>query len=462
MFDEARKWAEGEFGSASLGDRRRVDRLVKMAAQAARHPDGKISSVFESDAERQGAYDFLEGKVDAASLVDSMAQATFERANDDRFVYVAVDGSSVSVVDRAMDKDLGSLGSRNQNGRGMKVMGALAISSRGVTLGLTALEWWARSTKRMKRSGNRPHRARETKYWIDAIEHTAERRNRAGSSATLWFQLDREGDGGVTLRSLASSGHEYTVRSSHDRRLRDEGSRRRYIRQILRKTPALGALCFDARESDGRVRSVIAEISFAHVTLRLHDHWTKVVRYLDVTAVRVKEIGRAPNRVEWTLLTNHAVIDFASACDVVFGYRQRWRIEEFHRAWKSGACRVETTQLRSARGVSIWATLLAAVATRVERLKGLARQQPDEPATIELAEHEVRALILMKRRRKKQTETITDDIPSIATAVTWIAELGGYTGKSSGGPPGSVTIARGLERLTPAAEMFLLVSKPSR
>jgi hypothetical protein len=310
----------------------------------------------------------------------------------------------------------------------------------------------------MKHRYSRPHRERETRHWSDAIEHTVERRNRAGSNVTLWFQLDREADGGVILRSLRASGHEYTVRSSHNRRLRDQGSRRRYLRQILRKTPALGAICFDVGDAQGRVRSVTAEISFAHVTLRIGDHWTKVVRELDVTAVRAKEIGRAPNRIEWTLLTNHCVTDFASACDVVFGYSQRWRVEEFHRAWKSGACDVEAMQLRSARAVSVWATILAAVATRIERLKRLARKQPDEPATIELAEHEVRALILLKRRRKKKTETITDDIPSIATAVTWIAELGGYTGKSSGGPPGSVTIARGLESLMPAAEMFLIVA----
>jgi hypothetical protein len=374
-------------------------------------------------------------------------------------VYVAVDGSSVSVVDRTKNKTLGSIGSRNLHGRGMKVMSAMAISSRGISLGLTALEWWARSSKPLNRGSNRPHCDRETKHWVEAIEHTIERHRRARSTAKLWFQLDREGDAIMTLRSLAASGHEYTVRSCYDRRLRDEGARRRYLRQIQRKTPALGAIVFDVRGPDGSVRSVTAEISFARVTLQARDHWTKIDHHLEVIAVRAKEIGRGAPRIDWTLLTNHDVSDFESACEVVIGYSQRWRIEDFHRAWKSGACRVEATQLHSARAVSTWATILAAVATRVERLKLLARQQPDAPATIELAEHEVRALILMKRRRKKKTETITDDMPSISTAVRWIAEIGGYTGRSSGGPPGSITIARGLERVLPAAEMYLLVAK---
>jgi hypothetical protein len=42
-------------------------------------------------------------------------------------------------------------------------------------------------------------------------------------------------------------------------------------------------------------------------------------------------------------------------------------------------------------------------------------------------------------------------MPTIAQATLWIAQLGGYTGKSSGGPPGSITIKRGLDRLRPAA-----------
>jgi len=34
-----------------------------------------------------------------------------------------------------------------------------------------------------------------------------------------------------------------------------------------------------------------------------------------------------------------------------------------------------------------------------------------------------------------------------------IADIGGYTGKSSGGPPGPTVIARGLERLGVAAQV---------
>ncbi len=147
---------------------------------------------------------------------------------------------------------------------------------------------------------------------------------------------------------------------------------------------------------------------------------------------------------------------------VIFGYTQRWRIEDFHRSWKSGACNVENTQLRAKEHVIRWATLLSAVALRIERLKHISRSEPDLPASVELTRHEIEALVHLKRIDKKRNETIPDVMPTIAQATLWIAELGGYTGKSSGGPPGSITIRRGLDRLRPAAKLLKALQLPGK
>jgi hypothetical protein len=99
----------------------------------------------------------------------------------------------------------------------------------------------------------------------------------------------------------------------------------------------------------------------------------------------------------------------ADAKAVLYGYTQRWRVEELHKTWKSGACNVEQTQLRTAHAVKVWATILAAVAARIERLKSLARTTPEQPANVELSSHEIKALVLLKRRQKKRHEIVSDD-----------------------------------------------------
>ena len=462
MFDDAREWAETEFGGALLGDARRTARVVKMAAQVARQPGGRVSTVYETDAERQGAYDLLENpRVGCCALVESIAEATAHRAAAFSFVYVCVDGSSISIVDHTKTRNFGHLGSRNQDGRGLKVLSSIAVAPNGVPLGVCALEWWARSTTRLARSYNLPPRLRESQHWVNALTQSARRLQEYAPNTRLWFQLDREGDARVIINAASSTAHWFTIRSSVNRRLRDVGNKRRYLRSLLRRTPVIGTYRIDVPARLGRPqRTATLRVQIVRATLRMKNNWSKTVKHIDVNVVRAQEMDppRGVEALDWTLLTNRDLDSFDDARAALLGYAQRWRIEEFHRAWKSGVCDVESMQLRATAAAAKWATILAAVAMRVERLKQLAREQPEDPATVEFSEPEIRALILLKRRRKKKTETITDDIPTIAQATTWIAELGGYTGKSSGGPPGAVTIARGLERLQPAVEMYELVS----
>jgi hypothetical protein len=191
--------------------------------------------------------------------------------------------------------------------------------------------------------------------------------------------------------------------------------------------------------------------------MRLRDKRTKHTWSLPITAVYVQELGtQKADQVEWMLLTNREVRSGAQARQVVDGYTRRWRIEDFHKTWKSGACDVEGAQLHASERVIRWATLLSAVAARIERLKHLSRTQPDEPASIEFKPHEIRALLLLREKRKKKNEVVPKK-PTIGQATLWIAEMGGYTGKSSGGPPGSITIARGLDQLHPAAELLAVL-----
>jgi hypothetical protein len=433
-----------------------------MAERAACAPSGKVSEVFCTPAERQAAYDFLESPAtDHAALLHAMQAATAARCADHPFVFVPLDGTSLTLTDAQRAKDFGAVGSHKNKARGLKVIDAVAVSPEGVPLGLGTLVWWTRDKRidRSRPSCARKVKDRETQYWLDGIDDVCRTLEEHAPNTRAWFQIDRGADAAPVLRHLSASRHWFTVRASYNRRLRT-GSRepRRYLRDALARVRPICTSTLHVSPGPKRTeRDARLQIRATTVTLDLLNAWTKARCRLTVNVVWVREMGHVPKgekRIEWLLLTNHPIDTAEDVQRVVFGYAQRWRIEDVHRSWKSGACNVEQMQLQAKAQAFKWATILAAVAVRIERLKHLSRTEPNLPASVELTSCEIEALLLLKRQHQKKTEDIPDEAPTISIATRWIAELGGYTGKSSGGPPGSTTIGRGLVHLQIVAQML--------
>src|ERR1700722_14588240 len=103
---EEAQWARDELFSASVSDRRHGKRAMSMLTRMAHRPAGRVLDVFETSAERQGAYDLLENSaIRAEALGASIAEAAVLRAADDGAMFVAVDGSSVALTDRLRTKN---------------------------------------------------------------------------------------------------------------------------------------------------------------------------------------------------------------------------------------------------------------------------------------------------------------------------------------------------------------------
>lgn len=428
-----------------------------MATRALERPAGHVTEVFRTDAERQGAYDFLEDEeVEAASVLAAAARASVRRVAKQPYAFVAVDGTSLSLVDRRAVKDFGAIGTYKDFGRGLKLIHAYVIDQHGIPSGVSSQIWWTRPDAYVKKKQFRPLRTKETVHWLEAIDETAERFKQHGRGTRPWFLLDREGDSWPVLKRLIDGDELFTVRSCWDRRLKTGPDEPRvYLRETLHQARRRYVSYIDVPAGPGRkARRARLEVSASSVMLDLKNGWghTRYKRALNVVLVR--ERGTTPSGekpIEWQLLTSHPIKTVSDLKLVVFSYAQRWRIEELHKTWKSGACRIEETQLRTKTRVIKWATIMVSVASRIERIKRLSRERPNEPASIDLSEHEIRALVKLKRLHKKRTETIPDSMPTIEQATQWLAELGGYTGKSSGGAPGSITIRRGLDYIASLA-----------
>jgi hypothetical protein len=425
--------------------------------------------VFDKAHEREGAYDFLENDAIPASAIAKMLfAASVEQAPEGRLVYAVVDGSSLTFTDRSESKDIGPIGSPNRAARGVQVMSALGVSADGVPLGLLDQLLWTRPphvkrTQREARDRNRkrPFKDKETARFVDAARNASERLAEVGK--LTWVVIDREGDNRDILLGLSKTDCVYTVRSHWDRpTLGEDGLRGPKLRELLRAQPLLGRYAIEiGRTGQRAARSATVGIQAAPVELLFPGRDQKPRKSMHLWAVRLREHTTDPNPLEWLLFTNAPVTNEEQAKRVVESYCVRWRIEEFHRTWKQGDCNVEDAQLHSLDALTKWSTILAAVATRIERLKYLSRKMPEQPATIELGEDEIEALRLdQRRRRPAQKRKRLPAVPTIEEATRWVAELGGWIGPANG-PPGSTTLARGMRRLADLVDAIRLVRQRS-
>src|SRR3954471_13070597 len=462
----AQAWACNEFRRANIEDGRWRRRLIEMGEQAARRPAGRVTEAFSGDAGRQGAYGLLES---AAVTPEAVGTAIFAaaavRCAEYPFVYCPVDGSSLTLTDRYGSKDFGPIGSRSNGARGLKVMNAMVLSPDGVPLGMSAQKWWTRPHRRRRVHRHElPPEQKETRHWSAVMQQTREFMARYAPATRCWFQLDREGDAWPTLIDAARNGHWFTVRSGRNRRVRITGRRHKSkLRAVLAKQPVATTTTLEVRAAPNRkARTANLVVRACTVTLDARDKRTDRRFPITLNVVQVREHKSTPpgeKRIEWTLLTNHPIETAQDLLQVIDGYAMRWRIEELHRTWKSGACQAEDSQLRSSSAVIKWDTILIAVAVRIERIKQLSREQPDRPATVEFTPVEIRAAALLRFGKAGEAH-VRGRVPTIQEVTLWIAKVGGYTGPtSSGGPPGSVTIARGLKDVRAAAKALDALSQ---
>jgi hypothetical protein len=461
------RWADGEFGESALGDARRTRRLVQLAAEVATTPAGTVTRACGSSASREAAFRLLEN---AAVRPDAVRagplRATARRCVGRARVIVPVDATALTVTDAKQAKGLGAVGAWRKGAQGVHAMSALALAEDGSTLGLCGQRMWVRRERSVHGDRHKKNEPSETEHWLEVLVDARASLAESAPGCQPWFQLDRGGDCGQVLMLANQLDLLVTIRASHDRRVekRDE-----HLWAAVADTRVLATQRIQVRARPPRVRnkrvggrrrvkilvqrnearSAKVQIRAAKLPLVITPRGGR--RFTAIfNAVLVKEVGGPKeDALEWMLLTTHPINTRAEVLEVVRGYCLRWRIEEFHRVWKRGLCRVEDTQLRSRDAIFKWATLLATVATRAMRLTQLARTTPDIPATSELATLELEALIALREPKGIKG----NDIPTLAQAVRWLADLGGYTGPWNG-PPGATIIARGLRNVLIAARAF--------
>lgn len=183
----------------------------------------------------------------------------------------------------------------------------------------------------------------------------------------------------------------------------------------------------DVPRSAGKpARAANLELRYAKVELKAPAHKTKYLGLdepLELWLVIAKEMD-PPAGVEaicWRVWTTVEIDSATQAEEIIGWYAKRWMIEELHRILKSG-CKVEERQLETIGKLTLVLALDLIVASHLLGLTKAARENPGQASSPWLGRDQWEALYCYMQK----TNDLPPDVPSLKTAVNWIARLGGF------------------------------------
>jgi Transposase DNA-binding/Transposase DDE domain len=432
-----------ELGRAKLRTVQNEDRLRRIIEKLAARPDKGLPQIVRDESQLEGAYRFFRNEqVKPEALLAAHAEETKRRAAPASGVVIAHDTTMF-----LFGGERKGLSRMTGKGRGFLGHFALAIdAATAMPLGVVHCEAVVRSEaeKRRKRVGP-DDETNEALRWNRAARATHE------MLPSAVHVMDREADSYALLDEMLTRGQNFVVRLSQRERRAEGGA----IGKLARTAPVVAEreVWLSARSAPPgpaqrrrhpprRARRATLEIS-AYPRAELlrpqscgADYSARVV--INVVRVIEKKPPRGAEPVEWLLYTSLPVDTPEQILAVVDAYRQRWLIEEFFKALKTG-CIYEKRQLETLHGLLIVLALSIPIAWHLLRLRTLVRVDPDapgasiaSPAQMACLRHELGPRALPAR-------------PNAREVLLAIAKLGGHL--RNNGDPGWLTLARGFHDL---------------
>jgi hypothetical protein len=254
-------------------------------------------------------------------------------------------------------------------------------------------------------------------------------------------------------------------KQSHHQRfiVRARGNRKttspddKLFQQVLQR-PVLGTYEVKVQQKGGRkARIVTIHYHSATVELALPTHQKKsdypeMLRLNVVTAKEVQK-GNSDESLEWIILTSEPVDTGEVARRVLRNYELRWRIEDYHKAWKSGVG-VEELRLQCKNNLERGGSIMAFIAVKLLQMREIALTKPDElnrdiPVTNLLTRDEWRILWIAIKKSKPPKE-----IPDVKWAYKSLGKLGGWYDSKPPGVVGGKVLWKDWFRLMDKMEVY--------
>lgn len=438
-------WGTREFSGCGVKDKREAKSLAMMADRLLEHPESAFSSAVGSGLRRATWRIFSQEEVDISC---GHYKQTAQRCQDYDLVLVSQDTTDLSYLTHHATEGLGDLG--GGNGRvnlGLCLHSALALSQRGLPLGLVGQKVWAPvATGKGTHRRTDPLESKESYRWLEAL-------NWVGQYLTEVKQVvvvsDSESDFYEYIAAPRAANVDLLFRVHHLHRYVCFAEERMPLERV-NFTNTVSASVFLPKTKQREERTAQLQVSWGQVLCppSAGKKGEDVVLWL----IKAREVNPPAGEVlvEWYLLTTIKVEEEATALLMLDYYRRRWVIERWHLVLKDGL-KVERLQFDCFRRLSRAIAMLSIVAWQLLWLKQLASHSPELEAGLVFEPQQIQ--VLEQESEKK--------IVTVKTALITIAALAGFTPSKKQPYPGEKTIWRGWNIFSSMCRGYKLALKKS-
>jgi len=459
METNAEDWAYENFKDSDLGDPRRTKRLIKLAASYAKNIGSSTVECCEGDESQvEAAYRFIRNEqVKSEAIREGGFSSTARKAAAEGTLLAIEDTTTISYKHKAADELGYTSNSPSAKSKGFNVHSVLLLSEKtGRSIGLIEQSWYCRDNADYGKSKDkriRDYRNKESYKWEYASRKMTERLDT--KMLDIISVCDREADIYDYLYYKLNHNQRFIVRARENRKT--TSSEYKLFEQIL-LTPGLGTYKIKIQQKGGR-KERIATIQYYSSTVELvlpkHQKKTGYPATLRLNVVAAKEIDAKDrtSELEWIILTSEPIDTAEAARQVIRNYELRWRIEDYHKAWKSGVG-VEELRLQSKENLERTGSIFAFVAVKLLQMREIALSSPDElnkdtSVTALLTTDEWKVLWIATKKSKPPKEP-----PNIKWAYKSLGKLGGWYDSKRTGIVGWTALWKGWFRLMDKVETY--------
>jgi hypothetical protein len=421
-----------------------------------------INQLANSYSERRAYYRFMSNEKVTVPKLLSMGDEASCQVVKGKHILAIGDTTEVSLKSQiAHIKDAERVGKLSDNKTpGFLVHGQILLDAEsGHGLSLSSLLLWNRQPRDKGSNTKLAYEQRESYKWEQGIQDSQAITSQA---SMVTYIFDQEADIFDLYAQVCSTkpNCHLLVRSHYNRKVEVQGQevplwdtleKIPFSHSYLLKVSELKRRNESRRKQQNRQKRE-AQIQLRYCSIQLVPPATASSELtLTLWVVEALEndstVPPAEEPIHWRLITTHPISNVENALQMIKWYEKRWMIEQLFRLVKRKGFQIETCELQYLDAILKMTVLSFQAAFNVLRLL-LARDKPNaQPISQVFNSTQVRCMALLNQKYQGNTDKQRNHHPPDQLSwATWvIARLGGWKGLSSQGPPGPITIKRGLE-----------------